>query len=65
MLSLLVSILVVCIVFALVWWILSVIPLPQPIAQIVRVVCVVIMCIWLIYVLLGLTGAAGLGFHRY
>lgn len=56
MLSLLITILVVCIIFALIWWILTQIPLPAPFAQIVRVVVVVIFCIWLIYMLLPLAG---------
>ena len=57
MLSLLVSILVACIIFGLIYWILTVIPLPAPFAQIIRVVLIVIFCIWIIYILLGLTGS--------
>jgi uncharacterized membrane protein (DUF106 family) len=51
-----ITILVVCIIFALIWWILTQIPLPAPFAQIVRVVVVVIFCIWLIYELLPMAG---------
>lgn len=61
MLGLLVTILVMAIIFGLIWWIISVIPLPAPFAQIVRVVCVVIFCIWLVYLLLPLAGG---GFAR-
>ena len=56
MISLLVYVLVMCIVFGLIWWILSVIPLPAPFGQVARVVVVVIFCIILIYMLLGLAG---------
>jgi hypothetical protein len=56
MLSILVTILVVGIICALIYWILSVLPLPAPFAQIIRVVVVVIFCIWLIYLLLPLAG---------
>jgi hypothetical protein len=56
MISILVSILVMCIVLGLIWWILSVIPLPAPFGQIARVVCVVIFCIWLIYLILPFAG---------
>lgn len=56
MLSILVSILVMCLVFGLIWWILSLIPLPAPFAQIARVVVAVIFCIWLIYLLVPYAG---------
>ena len=60
MISILVTILVMCIIFGLIWWILSVIPLPAPFGQIARVVCVVIFCIWLIYLILPFAGFHGL-----
>lgn len=56
MLSILITILVMCIIFGLIWWIISVIPLPAPFARVAQVVCVVIFCIWLIYLLLPLAG---------
>lgn len=56
MLSLLVSILIGCIVFGLLWWILTLIPMPAPFAQVARVVFAVIFAIWLIYTLLGFAG---------
>ena len=56
MISILVSILVMCILLGLVWWVLSAIPLPAPFGQIARVVCVAIFCIWLIYLLLPFSG---------
>jgi hypothetical protein len=56
MLGLLVTILVMCIIFGLIWWIISVIPLPPPFARIAQVVCVVLFCLWLIYLILPLAG---------
>lgn len=56
MIGLLISILIALIVFSLVWWILTMLPLPAPLAQIVRVIFVVLVAIWLIYELLGFTG---------
>ena len=56
MLSLLVTILVMCIIFALIWWILTQLPLPAPFGRIAQVVCVVLFCLWLIYELLPLAG---------
>lgn len=56
MLSLLVTILVMCLIFGLIWWILSLIPLPAPFGQVARVVVAVIFCIWLIYLLLPYAG---------
>jgi hypothetical protein len=64
MLSLLITILVMCIIFGLIWWIFTQIPLPAPFAQIARVVVVVIFCIWLIYLLLPLAGGLGGGFNH-
>lgn len=59
MFALLIQFLVLLIVFALIWWILTQIPLPPPIAKIAQVIVVVIFAIILIYMLLGLTGLVG------
>jgi hypothetical protein len=58
MISFLIYLLILCIVFGLVWWVLSLIPLPPPVKQIVTVVFAVICAIVLIYMLLGLVGPA-------
>jgi hypothetical protein len=50
----LIEILIGAIVLGLIFWILSLIPLPDPFGRIVRVVLVVIVAIWLIYILAGL-----------
>ena len=60
MISLLVQLLVLLIVFALVLWIFTLLPLPPPIKQVANVVIVAIFCLILIfYVLLPLAGVGG------
>lgn len=56
MLSVLVTILIMCIIFAVIWWILTLIPIPGPFLQIARVVVAVIFLIWLLYLLVPYTG---------
>ena len=55
MISLLVTLLVVCLVLSIAWWALSQIPLPQPF----RAVVVVILALIAIIVLLGLLPIGG------
>ena len=50
--SILISLLVLVLIFALVWWVLDQIPLPAPFGMIVRVIVGVIMIVYL----LNLTG---------
>jgi hypothetical protein len=64
MITLLVYLLVILIVMALGWWILSQIPLPPPIGNVARVVFVVICAIVLIVFLLNLVGGAGMEMSR-
>lgn len=59
MLSVLVSILVAIIIFGLLYWIITLIPLPEPFARIARAVCIIFFCLWLIFELLNLTGGIG------
>ena len=56
MLSLLITILVMCIIFGLIYWIFQQIPLPAPFGRIAQVVIIVVFCIWLIYLLLPMAG---------
>lgn len=53
MLSLLVSLLILLVIFAVVWWILSMIPVPANLAWIVRVIFAIIFLICLISLLTG------------
>lgn len=61
MISLLITVIVVCMVVGLLLWAIANLPfIPAPMGQILRVVIIVIACLWLIDVLLGHTGM-GLG----
>ena len=53
MLSLLISLLVLCLILGVVYWILSMIPIPPPFAWVVRVVFAIICLICLISILTG------------
>ena len=63
MISVLVTILVMCLIFGVVWWIITLIPLPAPFGRVAQVVIAVIFLIMLIYLLLPLAGG-GFG-HPY
>ena len=54
MISVLLTLLVLCLIFGLTWWIITLIPLPAPFAQVARVVVAVIFLIVVIYTLLPL-----------
>jgi hypothetical protein len=56
MISLLIYVLILLIVLALVWWIITQLPLPAPVKQIATVVIVVLFVIAMIYMLLPLAG---------
>lgn len=56
MISLLATLLVLCLIFAVAWWILTLIPMAPPIANVVRVIVAVIMLLMLIYFLSPLLG---------
>jgi hypothetical protein len=54
MLSVLITVIVVCMVIGLLLWAIANLPfIPAPMAQILRVVIIVVGCLWLISVLLG------------
>ena len=53
MLSLLISLLILLVIFAVVWWILSMIPVPPPFVWIVRVIFAIIFLICLVELLTG------------
>jgi hypothetical protein len=58
MIGLLLNLLVLLVVVALVYWVITMLPLPGPIQQIATVIVVVIGAIALIYLLLGLTNVS-------
>jgi hypothetical protein len=59
MIGLLITLLIVCLVASVAWWIISVIPFPPPLANariILQIIVAVVLLIWLIYALLPLAG---------
>jgi hypothetical protein len=59
MLGLLVTLLIICLVGCVAWWIISVLPFPPPLANakiILQIIVAVILLIWLVYALLPLAG---------
>jgi hypothetical protein len=54
MLELLITLVIGLVVIGLLWYILSVIPLPEPFARVAQVVVIVLAFLWLIYVLMGM-----------
>lgn len=53
MISLLVTLLIICLVFAIFWWILSMIPVPPQFKWVVQVVAAIVLLIFVIEVLTG------------
>jgi hypothetical protein len=60
MIDLLVYHAVLVIVMVLIWWLLSQLPLPEPIGKIVQIILVVIAAVVLVSLLLQLTGHGGI-----
>jgi heme A synthase len=58
MINLLIYLIIICLVLYVLWWVLSQIPLPQPI----RTVAVVIFALVAVIMLLNMTGGLG-SFH--
>jgi hypothetical protein len=55
MIGILITLLIVCLIASVAWWIISVIPFPPPLANariILQVILAVILLIWLIYALM-------------
>jgi hypothetical protein len=57
MISVLIYLIVLCILCALAWWIITQLPLPDPIKRIATVVIVVVFVIAIIWLLLPLAGS--------
>lgn len=56
MISLLVTLLILALIAGLIWYVISLIPLPPPFGMVLRVVVVVVFVIILIWYLLPLAG---------
>ena len=48
MISLLIAVLILCLIFGVVWWIITLIPLPPPFRQIAQVVAAIIFLMGII-----------------
>ena len=56
MISLLLTILILCLVFGLLYWIVNLLPLPAPFGQVARVVVAILFLVIVLYELLPLIG---------
>ena len=56
MIGLLVTLLVVCLVIGLIWYVVDAIPVPDPLNRIAKIVSVVIGCLVIIMLLLDVAG---------
>jgi hypothetical protein len=56
MVEILVTLLVICILVSLIWWVCDTLPVPPPLNKLLKIVSVVIACVIVIYALLGLGG---------
>lgn len=54
LIHILIVVIILGLVFAIIWWALSYLPLPQPFAQVARFIVVLIFALILIYLLLPL-----------
>lgn len=58
MIHTLITLLVICIVVGIVWWLVDFVPVPEPLNKLIKVVAIVVAAIAIIYALLGLAGMA-------
>lgn len=56
MIGSLVTLLVICIIIGIIWWVADFLPVPEPLNKLIKVVSVVVGCIAVIYVLMGIAG---------
>jgi hypothetical protein len=59
MIGLLITILIVCLIASVAWWIISVIPFPPPLANariILQIIVALILLVWLVYALVPYAG---------
>jgi hypothetical protein len=56
MISLLISLLILLVIFALIWWIISLIPIPPPFTWVVQVIFAIFLLIALVSLLTGSWG---------
>jgi hypothetical protein len=54
MLELMLTLVIGLIIIGLLWYVVSVLPLPEPFGRVAQVVIIVLAFLWLIYVLMGM-----------
>lgn len=59
MLELMLTLVIGLIIISLLYWIVTQLPLPDPLGRILPMVIIVLGVVWLIYVLMGLMGSGG------
>jgi hypothetical protein len=59
MIGALISFVIFIIIVGVLWYVVSLFPLPAPFPQIVRIVFILIIVLYLIYFLMGLAGGTG------
>ena len=59
--SILITLLIYALIFGLIWWVISLIPIPDPFGMVIRVVFGIIAVIIIIDLLLPRAGGGGLG----
>lgn len=65
MISLLITVLMVCLIFGVVWYLVRLLPLPEPFGMVAQVVILLIFVLVLIGFLMPLTGANPVWWPRY
>lgn len=59
MIDLVIYVAVICILAVLLWWLLSQVPLPEPIKKVLTIVFVVVVVLIIVILLLQLAGSGG------
>jgi hypothetical protein len=59
MIGTLISLLVVCVVVGLIWWVCDYLPVPEPLNKLIKVISIVIAVIIIIYALMNIAGVGG------
>lgn len=63
MIPILIQLLILCLIFGVVWWVLTLIPLPPPFGQVAQVVVALLFALILISLLLPLAGIHAWGWR--
>jgi hypothetical protein len=59
MIGTLISLLIVCVVVGLIWWVCDYLPVPEPLNKLIKIISIVIAVIIIIYALMSIAGVGG------